>query len=49
MFTQIAALLMVAHSFATTGEFYLTELIYKRHHTRDVTQLTGLYAQTPLL
>jgi NADH-quinone oxidoreductase subunit M len=46
---QTAGFLLVAHSFATTAEFYLTEVIYKRYHSRDVTQLSGLYAQTPLL
>lgn len=46
---RVAALLLVAHSFATTGEFYLVETIYRRFHTRDLTQLAGLYAQAPVL
>lgn len=48
-FEQIAAFLLVAHSFTTASEFFLVECLYKRFHTRDFFFISGVASSTPIL
>ncbi len=48
-FEQIAAYLLVAHSFTTSSEFFLVECLYKRFHTRDFFFISGVSHSLPLL
>lgn len=46
---KVGAFVLIAHSLTTTAEFFLVECIYKRFHTRDITVISGLASQTPVL
>ena len=48
-FEQIAAFLLVAHSFTTASEFFIVECLYKRFHTRDFFFISGVASSTPIL
>ncbi len=46
---QTALLILIAHSFTTSTEFFIVELLYKRFGTRDITKLSGCYTTCPNL
>ena len=46
---QTALLILIAHSFTTSTEFYIVELFYKRFGTRDITKISGSYTVCPTL
>jgi NADH:ubiquinone oxidoreductase subunit 4 (subunit M) len=49
LFEQTAVFLVIAHSITTAIEFLYVELLSKRFGTRDLTQLSGLFATAPFL
>ena len=48
-FTHVAFFLMAVHGFTTALGFLFVEALGRRFHTRDWTQISGLYVSSPLL
>jgi formate hydrogenlyase subunit 3/multisubunit Na+/H+ antiporter MnhD subunit len=48
LLSQVGSLVLVAHSFTTTAEFFIVECVYRRYQTRDVFKISGLAQRSPL-
>lgn len=48
-FDQVAAFILVAHSFTTAAEFFCVECVYRRFGTRDIAAVAGVAYTAPHL